>query len=279
MNEETTMKMQTIALSVLCSGVSLAQIVIPDGTKLRVRLDQTLSSATAEEGQPVELTLADAVKVNDVVVLKEGAKVTGTVTEANPKRRMGRAGKLDFSIDRAMAADGQWVPLRYTLQKKSGNSHVVRTGVITAGVAVFVPFAAPVVLLMKGKDIIINKGQTFEVFTDSPYSLALKTLPGGATPVNTQAAVATPAQTTALEVPAAGPATITVTSSAAGADIEVNGTFMGNTPTTLQLPPGKHQITVKSGLQTWGRSIQVTGGSTVSLHAVLTQATPVAQTR
>ena len=83
---------------------------------------------------------------------------------------MGRTGKLDFSIDRAIAVDGGSVPLRYSIVKKEGGSHAVRTGVITAGVAVLFWPAAPFFLLMKGKDTVINKGMIFEVFTDAAHS-------------------------------------------------------------------------------------------------------------
>lgn len=93
----------------------LPQITIPDGTKLRTRLDQSISSATAETGQSVELSVTEAVKIGDQVVIADGARVTGTITEAQERRHMGRAGKLDFSIDRVRAADGNWIPLRYTL--------------------------------------------------------------------------------------------------------------------------------------------------------------------
>ena len=99
-------------------------------------------------------------------MIPEGARVTGTITQAQEKRRLGRAGKLDFSIDRVKTTDNQWIPLRYTVTKKSGQSHAVSTGILTAGVAaVFWP-AAPVFLLRKGADITINRGTAFDVFTD-----------------------------------------------------------------------------------------------------------------
>src|SRR5438874_4808917 len=129
-------RMYKTVLTLLVSTACFAQVTIPDGTKLRVRLDQTISSATADEGQTVELSVAEGVKVGDQVVIPEGARVTGTITMAEAKKRMGRAGKLDFSIDRVRAIDGEWLPLRYEVNKKSGESHAVRTGVITAGVAV-----------------------------------------------------------------------------------------------------------------------------------------------
>jgi hypothetical protein len=81
---------------VLSATLATAQTVIPDGARLRVRLDQTLSSATAGEGQTVELSVTEPVKIEERTVIPEGARVTGTVTEAQEKRRMGRAGKLDF---------------------------------------------------------------------------------------------------------------------------------------------------------------------------------------
>src|SRR5215467_10849553 len=162
---------KNVALLLLSAWTCSAQIVLPEGTKVRVRLDQQLSSATAVEGQIVEMSATDAVLVGDTVVIPEGARVTGTITQAQEKRRLGRAGKLDFSIDRVKTADNQWIPLRYTVTKKSGQSHAVSTGILTAGVAVVFWPAAPVFLLRKGNDITINRGTAFEVFTDANYAL------------------------------------------------------------------------------------------------------------
>ncbi len=263
--------MKLALLAALVLGVGDAQITIPEGTKLQVRLESTISSATAEEGQTVELSVREAVKVGDVVVIGEGARVTGTVTDAHEKRRMGRAGKLDFSIDRVKSMDNQWVPLRYTVTKKSGESHAVRSGVITAGVAVVFWPAAPVMLLMKGKDIVINKGVAFDVYTDGNHLLGS----GGATSQSSNAA----SQGGAPQQPQAhqqsggsgsiGNASVTITSTVAGADIEVDGAFVGSTPTTLQLNAGSHKIVVKADGRFWERSLQVNAGSTISLNAIL----------
>lgn len=167
-------------------------VTVPDGTKLRVRLDQTISSASAEAGQTVELSVTEAVRINGDVVIPEGARVTGTVTQAQEKRRMGRAGKLDFSVERVRAIDGEWIPLRYTLSKKTGQSDATRNGIITAGVAVVFWPAAPLVLLAKGKDVTINKGVTFDVFTDSDHLVKTRTAmsQAGLAPVMTPASSA-----------------------------------------------------------------------------------------
>ena len=155
----------------LLLGIRSVQIEIPEATKVRVRLEQPLTSATAEERQPVQLSVTDDILIDGVIVIPQNSVVNGTIVEVVPKRRMGRTGKLDFSIDAIVSPDGGKIPLRYGPIKKEGGSHAVRSGVITAGVAVLFWPAAPFMLLMKGKETTFNKGMVFEVFTDAKYSL------------------------------------------------------------------------------------------------------------
>jgi hypothetical protein len=58
-----------------------------------------------------------------------------------------------------------------------------------------------------------------------------------------------------------------IDASVSNCDIEVDGSFVGNTPSTLNLTPGKHDIVVKkAGYQDWTRSMMVGSGS-VRLNA------------
>lgn len=64
-------------------------------------------------------------------------------------------------------------------------------------------------------------------------------------------------------------AKVTVASQPAGADIEVDGAFVGSTPSTVELAAGDHTITVKKdGFQSWEKKIKTTGGE-VNLVAEL----------
>jgi hypothetical protein len=64
-------------------------------------------------------------------------------------------------------------------------------------------------------------------------------------------------------------ASLTVESTPAGADIEVDGGFVGNTPSTISLAMGSHEVSVtKKGFARWSRKLNVTGG-TVRLSAEL----------
>jgi hypothetical protein len=47
----------------------------------------------------------------------------------------------------------------------------VATGIVTAGVAAAFWPAAPVLLLRKGADVTINRGVSFDVFTDANHVL------------------------------------------------------------------------------------------------------------
>jgi hypothetical protein len=76
--------------------------------------------------------------------------------------------------------------------------------------------------------------------------------------------VAAPAVATTAEKPK-----LNVTSTPAGADIEINGSFVGNTPSTIEVDPGDQDIKIsKKGFEPWTRKMKVKGG-TISLNADL----------
>ena len=55
-----------------------------------------------------------------------------------------------------------------------------------------------------------------------------------------------------------------------GADISVDGNFIGSAPATLKLAPGKHVISVsQQGYKTWSRELSVLPGSDATLKAAL----------
>ena len=57
-----------------------------------------------------------------------------------------------------------------------------------------------------------------------------------------------------------------------GAEIYIDGKFVGDTPATISLASGAHQIIIKfTGKKDWSREIEVMKGSEVTLHAVFAQ--------
>lgn len=62
---------------------------------------------------------------------------------------------------------------------------------------------------------------------------------------------------------------ISVSSNPTNADITVDGSFVGNTPSQIDMAPGEHTLTVsKAGFKTWERKFKASGGN-VNINAEL----------
>jgi hypothetical protein len=69
---------------------------------------------------------------------------------------------------------------------------------------------------------------------------------------------------------ASEPCTVFVKSTPLGADISVDGNFVGNTPSTLKLKAGTHKVSVKmEGFGLWERTVKMSAGGNITLNAVL----------
>jgi hypothetical protein len=69
--------------------------------------------------------------------------------------------------------------------------------------------------------------------------------------------------------PSVSGAHLSITSIPDGADIEIDGSFMGNAPSSLQLQAGDHKVVVtKNGYRPWQRTIKISGGD-VNIKAEL----------
>ncbi len=217
---------------------------------MKLRLAENLTSATAKTGQQVLFEVVEEVDVEGVPVVAKGAQALATVTTAETKKSMGRGGKLDVNIDSVRLVDGEKAMLRATEGGKGGG-HV---GAMTAGMVgtaiVFFP-AAPLLLFIHGKDITIPEGTAVTAFVQGDMKLDMAKF-----------APAPPTSDMVASAPAAAASGLTVEANVPNCDIEVDGNFVGSTPSTLNLAPGKHEILVKkTGYQDWSRSMMVGTGA------------------
>ena len=88
------------------------QPILEDGTPVKLRIAQTVSSADAHVDDKVEFEVLEEVRVSDILVIPKGGIAWGTVTEAQPKRRMARGGKLEIVMDSVRLVDGQKAAIR-----------------------------------------------------------------------------------------------------------------------------------------------------------------------
>jgi PEGA domain len=230
--------------------------VLQDSTPVKLRISRTISSADARTGDQVDFEVLEEVRLNGVLLVPKGGSAIGTVTEAQSKRRMARGGKLDMNIDYVRLADGEKAALRAVKEVKGGG----HTGAMTAGIvatSLIVWPAAPFFLFMHGKDISIPKGTEITAYINGDTPLDASKFQGSAP---TQAS--TPA-------PAPASAQIDVASTPPGADIEIDGKFVGNTPSSITVTPGDHDIAVKkTGFTVWDRKISVSIGH-ININAEL----------
>src|SRR6476646_7448065 len=231
---------------------------LEDGTPVKLRTARTISSADAHTGDTLDFEVLEDVMAKDILVIPKGGIAWGTVTEAQPKRRMARGGKLDVNIDSVRLSDGEKVPLRAVKDVKGGGHTGAMTGVMVGTAIVFFP-AAPLFLFMHGKDITIPKGTEITAYINGDTRLdQAKFQPSK--PDSTSASTA-----------AISAALIDITSTPTGADIEIDGKFVGSTPSSVSVAPGDHDIAVKkSGFAAWSRKVSVSSGH-VNINAELAQ--------
>jgi hypothetical protein len=146
-------------------------LILHDGTPVRLRLARNLSSADAKAGETIDFEVLDDVTLDHLMVIPRGAVAIGTVTSAEAKRRMGRGGKLDVTLDFVRLANGQKAALRGVKESKGGGHVGAMTGAIVATSLVVWP-AAPFFLFMHGKDTVIPKGTEIPAYIDGEIKLA-----------------------------------------------------------------------------------------------------------
>jgi hypothetical protein len=233
---------------------------LEDGTPVKLRISQTISSADAHVNDRVEFEVLEEAKVSDVLIIPKGGIAWGTVTEAQPKRRLGRGGKLEIVMDAVRLADGERAALRATKEVKGGGHQGVMTAGIIASGLLFFPIA-PLFLFMKGKDITIPKGTEVPTFINGNFQLDLAKFQPSQ-PATTQPQAASAPANPSPETQIDANAQVQIASNPPGAEIDLDGAFVGSTPATVGVSAGDHSVALKkNGFKPWQRKIKVTSGN------------------
>jgi hypothetical protein len=147
-----------LILPVLLKAQDSTKTILPEGTIVSVQLMQDINSGTANVGEVLTFETSEPITVGDKMLVDKGLKVTGKVIEAAPRKGLGKAGKLNFSIDYLYLPNGKVVKL--TTELKANGKDKVGTAVAEA------VLLTPLFLLKKGKDIKFEKGQIFKAFVE-----------------------------------------------------------------------------------------------------------------
>ncbi|MEZ5351597.1 MAG: PEGA domain-containing protein [Bryobacteraceae bacterium] len=237
---------------------------VPADTEIEIRLRKTLSSAESKVDERVEFEVVEEVRLRDVTVIPRGSLAWGVLTAVEPKSRLRKNGKIDLDLLAVCLPDGSAAGLR-AVPRGMKHRGAVDTNVSDSVLAL--P-ALPVLLFLYGKDVVIPKGREFTAYLAEDVALDRTGLdrpaPGVCTPG------ADPFQNERADPETAALSTLAIRSNPEGAEILINGKFMGYTPSTLRLPAGEHQIKLlKPGKAAWDRLLVVTPGGDATIQAAM----------
>ena len=133
-------------------------LTLANGTPVHLKLGKTISTASAHVGDVVELHAAEEVVVDGLTVVPIGATAVGIVTEVEPKKRLGRGGKLALSINFLRLGNNEKAAVR-SFQETSESSSLAGAGVSQG----------------HGKDIVFAEGSNFTAYVDGDVHLKKET--------------------------------------------------------------------------------------------------------
>lgn len=91
-------------------AVTGRDLAVPSGTRIHVRLNNSLDSGENRAGDTFSMTVSEAVQVDGETAIPSGAVIFGTVTEVQEAKRPQKGGKLVLSADR-IRVRGEEIPI------------------------------------------------------------------------------------------------------------------------------------------------------------------------
>lgn len=184
-------------------------VLLPEGTLIRIRMLNELSSSYSHAGDPFRWVVSDDVLVNKRVVIPVGTLGFGKVSKVSPAHGGRVPGWLKLAFDPVKLSDGQVVDIAVThasviadQNAKNGYAPAAET---VAGV--MIPYFFLFEGLRKGDDMIIPQNAVFHVgvledvfVTEDAVAISATPTPA---PTATPAATPTPASAPPPVAPAA----------------------------------------------------------------------------
>lgn len=147
------------------SASNTGNLVIPDGTEIKIVTIEEISGQKVVEGDPLTFKVAEDIKINGTTVIAKDTIVKGTVSSAKKKGFMGKGGELSVRIESTQTIDGQKMKLRASKSGQGGDN-------MGSTVALTVLFG-PLGLLRRGKEAKIKAGTVLSAFTDETKTVGL----------------------------------------------------------------------------------------------------------
>lgn len=158
---------------------------LPAGTKIRLRMDDGISSNISSANDTFTTTLVKPVIVRETIVLPVGTVIEGRIVKATAAATGGQSGKLVIKLDTLKLPEGEkrdidGVPVEELKAPSSQTGNIISVvggtalgaifGAVTKtsngaliGAGIGAGAGTSVALLKKGKDVKIKRGDEFDV--------------------------------------------------------------------------------------------------------------------
>jgi PEGA domain len=100
-------------------------VVLVDGTQLRLRMGSTTAANSIRVGENLELEVAEDVRIAGVVVIAKGSVGSAAVTGLHAGMGGGLGGRIDINLRSVSLADGRVVPVRSTRERPVRDSQAL----------------------------------------------------------------------------------------------------------------------------------------------------------
>lgn len=174
--------------------VPVREVTLPAGTRLRLRLESTVSSRSSRVEDAVQATLRTPVIVNGVTVLPSGTAVSGYVTEARRSGRVKGRARIGVRFNTLRVDDTRYNIRTSAITREApgtkkadatkigiGAGAGAVTGAIAGGkkgaaigTAVGGGAGTGLVLATRGREVAISRGTPITVRLTSPLTIRIR---------------------------------------------------------------------------------------------------------
>ncbi len=149
-----------------------ATLAIPEGTPVRLRIAESVSSAHAHTGDSLDFVVVRDVRVAGFTVIPAGTVAHGSVTGVKGKRFLGIGGRVALKLDSVELFNGARLRLSAHMSVKGRSRTMLMAGAMIATGLIFLP-AAPIFLLTRGHDSTVVKSTEITAEIDGDGSVPL----------------------------------------------------------------------------------------------------------
>jgi len=280
----------TVTLAAICIGLLLhtpmraAQqqpsqnsfATIPDGIPVRLSLKEALSSETSKVGDDIHLEVIEDVNVGGLIVIPGGTSAIGHILKDQHKKMLGRGGKLEFTIDYLKLGGDTRLKVRASAARRGKSNE----GEVVTFSALLFPLS-PFLLTRHGKSVQVPQDTLINAYIEGDQKVPMSIVEGAnrfqAPPATAPVLANGPAvlggSVSNTQPGSAALSLLNLNSEPPGAEITIDGEFVGDTPTTVQVVAGHHNVVLnKTGFKVWQRVLTVGSGGTISLAPSLEKA-------